>query len=71
MKNETDEKYDLAEKYYCGIDVEEDYEKAFELYSEIAEFNDDAKERIAEMYFFGRGVRQNYKKAFETFNDIV
>ena len=48
---------ELAQRYYDGDGVEQDYAKAFELYSEAAEQGDAAAEfSVAYMYDFGEGV---------------
>ena len=57
--------------YYYGNYVEQSYEKAFELFNEIAEEDHDAKYYIAEMYYYGKYVKRDTKKAFELFNEIA
>ncbi|MEB3736273.1 hypothetical protein ULF88_24320 [Halopseudomonas pachastrellae] len=52
--------------YYDGDGVEQDYAKAFELYSEAAEQGDAAAEfSVAYMYDFGEGVELDDLKAVE------
>ena len=57
---------ELAQRYYDGDGVEQDYAKAFELYSEAAEQGDAAAEfSVAYMYDFGEGVELDDLKAVE------
>lgn len=74
-----DAKYALAYCYYNGIGVEQDYEKAFDLYLEIAQHDSTrALNQIGFMYTKGRGVPENdyqafiyYKRAAELGNAVA
>lgn len=56
----------LATLYYSGTIVDQNYNKAFELYEKAAnQGNADAQGNVGNMYFFGKGVRQDYLQAFK------
>ena len=58
----------LAEMYYKGEGVTQDYTKAFEWYSKAAaQGNSDAQVNLGDMYYTGDGVAKDYTKAFEWF----
>jgi len=57
---------ELAQRYYDGEGVEQDYAKAFELYSEAAAQGDaEAQFSVAYMYDMGEGVELDDLKAIE------
>lgn len=61
--------YELAELYYYGNGVEQDYEKSFSLYNDPK--LDNHPEAIfsrAVQYDSGEGVDQNYEQSFALFN---
>ena len=55
--------------YYYGQYVEQNFEKAFELFNDIynKKQDKDAKFYIGEMKYFGTGTNQSYKEAYEIF----
>ena len=62
----------LAEMYYAGRDVKQDYKKAYELlqsYDGSASFTKDRI--IGEMYYYGRYLEKDVGKAVEIFKDII
>lgn len=57
---------DLAQKYYDGDGVEQDYEKAVAIFNDLAEAgNASAQNSLAICYDRGHGVPQDYVKAVE------
>ena len=66
--------YDLAEFFYKHL---QNYDKAFEYYTEAIEKEDDvdvtrwSECKLGILYKNGEGVRKNYKKAFECFTKAV
>lgn len=72
-----DAKYYLAEMYYYGFYVKKDYERAFELFQEVAILDnlewleEDARCYIGKMYYNGEYVVEDYKKAFQIFSTLV
>ena len=72
-EEEINEKFNLAKKYYLGIDVDQDYEKAYEIFNELVEKDDFqyAKSFIGAMYYWGEYVEQDYKKAYEIFSKLI
>ena len=73
MEEEIKEKYELAKNFYYGEDSEQDYEKAYSLFNELVEENNDenAKFFIAEMYYWGQYVEQDYEKAYNLFSELA
>lgn len=71
--DEINKKFDLAIRYYRGIDVEQDYKKAYELFSELAEKYDVqyAKSYIGAMYFWGEYVERDDEKAYNIFSELA
>ena len=58
----------LAEMYYEGKVVPQDYKKALEWTQKAAnQGNARAQTALGYMYYDGEGVRQDYQKAFELF----
>jgi TPR repeat protein len=56
---------DLGDRYYYGIGVERDYDKAFNLYRQAAEQGSHQGEYyLGWMYDHGRGTQQDYFQAF-------
>jgi DNA helicase IV len=66
-------KNELAQKLYFGIEMQQDYKKAYEIFDELAEkYNDlNAKFYLGKMYYCGYYVKQDYKKAFEIFDELA
>lgn len=63
---QMEEKRNLGWKYYSGTGVEQDDQKAFELFLEAAEYGDEiAQFNVGFMYYSGRYVAQDYSKAAE------
>jgi uncharacterized protein len=55
----------LAQKYYWGTGVQQDYSKALQLYLQAAENGDTEAQYIAGgMYYKGMGTQQNLSRAF-------
>ena len=73
----ADAKFYLAEMYYYGTYVKKDYERAFELFQDVAILNEynfieeDARCYVGKMFYNGEYVVENYKKAFQIFNTLV
>ena len=66
-------RYALGNIYYCGDDVEQDYEKAFQIFQGISN-SAFAEQKKAVMYEYGQGTEINlgaaensYKNAFDGF----
>ncbi|UNM95806.1 sel1 repeat family protein [Ignatzschineria rhizosphaerae] len=60
--------YSLAELYYYGNGVEQDYEKSFSLYADPKlESYPEAIFSLAVQYDSGEGVEQSYEKSFKLF----
>ena len=58
-------KYELADKYYDGEGVEQDFSKAFQLFKQLAEWGYvPAQYMLARMYYKGEGVNHNLEQAF-------
>lgn len=61
----TQERVDLAEVFYDGVGVAQDYDKAARLYHKAAaEGNAEARYRMSLMYSEGTGVKERPDKAF-------
>lgn len=61
-----------GEMYFEGLLVQQDYDKAFELYEKInKESNAKVYYRLAECYFGGLGVSKNLDKAFSYYSDFI
>ncbi len=73
INQEINEKFELAIKYYKGIDIEPNHKKAFEIFNELIEKYNFwyAKTYIGAMYYWGDYLKQNYKKAYEIFSELV
>lgn len=63
-QGEVDSQYQLAEMYYSGAGVAQDYKTAAKWYQKAAEQGDiKAQFKLAEMYYSGTGLVQHYKAA--------
>lgn len=73
MNEEIKEKYELAIKYFKGIEVEQNYEKAYKIFNELVEkYNyEKANSYIGAMYYWGDYLEQNYEKAYNIFKKLV
>ena len=59
---------DLADAYYYGQGVSQDYAKAFQWFERAAEQGyAEAQDNIGCMYYNGTGVETNYEQAFTWF----
>lgn len=64
----SDAMFSLAELYYYGNGIDQDYEKSFELYSNPAlDQHPEAQFSIGVQYDLGEGVAQSYEKSLEYF----
>ncbi|MFI3290237.1 MAG: DUF4328 domain-containing protein, partial [Opitutales bacterium] len=58
----------VANLYYTGEGVKQDYNKAFEYFEKAADQgNAEGQAGLGNLYYTGEGVKQDYKKAFEYF----
>ena len=58
-------KYELADRYYEGEGVEQDFSKAFQLFKQLVEWGYvPAHYRLAKMYYKGEGINHNLEQAF-------
>ena len=66
-------KYAIGKMYYEGMGFKNDYEKAYNIFNELAtQYNDRwSKYYLGQMYYFGQYVEQNYEKAYNIFNELV
>lgn len=73
IEEEINEKFELAKKYYYGIGTEQDYDKAYDIFNELAEKYEhiNSKKFIAEMYYLGVYLKQDNEKAYEIFNELA
>ena len=56
--------YLLADLYYNGLGVPQDYQEAFKWYQSAADQGyDDAQNELAKMFYDGIGVKQDYQQA--------
>lgn len=60
-------RFRLAYMYGEDLGTSRNYDKSFQLYSEIADSDDMAMNNLACLYGAGHGVEQNFKKAAELF----
>ena len=60
-----DTKYELAVKCFEGVESDRDYDRAFQLFSELKDYNDHIPYYIGKSYNYGYGVEQDYIKAVE------
>ena len=51
--------------YYNGNGVQQDYKKAFELYTKAVDMGINSKGGLSEMYYYGYYVTKDYDKAFQ------
>jgi len=67
--DQVSKQFFIAENYYIGFDIAQDYQKARIGFEAVANQEIDkflqvmAKERLGEMYYFGQGVVQDYARA--------
>lgn len=61
----------LGKMYYTGQGTEINYHEAFELFSEISNWNIEAKYYLAEMYLQGNGIEKDEKKGIELMKDAA
>ncbi|MDP2902270.1 MAG: hypothetical protein Q8N96_04080 [Methylovulum sp.] len=62
----------LADCYFRGIGVEQDYTEAFKWYKKAADQGDFwAKSQLADCYFYGNGVEQNYNQAVKWLEQVA
>jgi molecular chaperone DnaK len=67
-KGHAGAQYELADCYYNGKGVTQDYAKAAEWYKKAADQgNADARNTLGVCYYQGKGVKQDYSKAVECF----
>ena len=64
---DRDAKKHIADMYYFGQYLTKDYTKAFKIFKDLYEKENDKYSLImlADMYYHGRGTEQNFKKARE------
>ena len=56
----------IGKKFYFGLGIPQDYEKAFEWYVKAAgKGYSNAENSLGNMYRYGFGVEKEYKKALE------
>ena len=60
----------LGDCYYYGYGIEQDYEKAFNLYSQV-EYRKESALRLAKCYYRGYGTSINTTKAFGLFKKLA
>lgn len=67
QQNNIEAIYELGQRYYKGLGVEQDYTKAFNIFKKLFNENnyENALRIIAGMYFYGKGVEVDYVKARE------
>lgn len=68
--NDVQAIFEVAKAYYMGRDVEEDNDKAFELFSKVVALDPsfaDAYSRIGRCYEKGWGTTQDLGKAIEVY----
>lgn len=62
---------DIADRYANGLDVKQDYVRAFHYYSLSAkQGNLNSKKLLGCWYLLGRGVERDYKMAIQIFDEI-
>jgi TPR repeat protein len=58
--------------YEYGDGVEQDYQKALEHYTKLADYYSRVRMlRVGLMYYYGKGVTVDYRKSFDLFKSIV
>ena len=64
--------YELANRYYTGDGVKQDYKTAIDYFKKAEELgNKNGSYGIAECYYYGRGIKQDYEKAYNIFYDLM
>ena len=62
----------MAFIYFNGIEMEQNYEKAFELFQKSSQLgNSNAMNNIACMYEHGKGVDQNFELAYQYYTKVT
>ena len=62
----------LAEKYYRGDGIKQDYKKAYDILQSYEGAASYKKDRIlGEMFYYGRGVKKDKKRGISILKDIV
>ena len=61
MSREDRYSFQLAEHYFKGIGTPRNYKKAFELFSECENENDNAHQIIGEYFYYGCTQKRNYE----------
>lgn len=66
-------KFSIAYLYYSGKGIEENNEKAFNIFKELVEKHNFSKAYyfLGWYYYWGKVVEQDYKKAIEYFNEAI
>lgn len=72
-KGDEESLYNLGEKYLKGDGIEQNYQEALKIFTELDEKYDNtlAQFHLVDMYFKGKGCKQNDKKAFEYIRKIA
>ena len=70
---EVHAKYYIAESFYFGRGVKINYQKAFEMFCEVADKQNNAyaKSYLAIMYYYGKYVEKNYEKEYNIFCELI
>lgn len=64
--------YELGVKYYFGISVEKDYDKAANYFQKTVNMgNIKGKYFLGKCYYYGRGIDQDFEKAYKIFDELV
>lgn len=61
----------LGKKFYYGKGINQDYIKAYELFSQVQETNAQAKYYLSKMYLFGYGVEEDEKMGENLIDEAV
>lgn len=66
-------KYAVGKMYYEGMGIKNDYEKAYNIFNELAtQYNDRwSKYYLGQMYYVGQYVEKSFEKAYNIFNKLV
>lgn len=74
LNDDKDTAHLCAKMYYEGDGIDQDYLKAYNLYSALAEnkfYDRDAIYRCGIMQFFGEGIPVSYEQAFQYFTRLL
>lgn len=64
LENDSNTLYELAESYYCGKGVKQDFSKAIDYYKKAADLcNSEAMQSLGQCYENGVGVKKDYLEA--------